>query len=279
MAKRNRNTTKQKIENRLEQGRGRGEGANYVPWLKIQDVPSDGRVSRVKGWKTGRVHHLMSKLELMYFYLAEWSPIVVDIREQFPLLPIERTMEIAQELGLNHPKDPVSKEPIVMTTDFLLTVSIGASKHIWARTIKPTERLGKTELDKFRIEHRFYQEQGIDWGIVTNEDIPLILARNIEFIYDYYHLLDIPHLDEQLVSFIAPKLLMGIGKNSLPLSKECLQQDQLLGLHPGTCLSIVKHMLATRKWDTDMESEELQFSRKHNFAISELENGLEGWLS
>lgn len=279
MAKRNRTTTTQKIVQRLDQGRGRGEGVNYVPWLKIQDVPSDGRVSREKGWKTGRLHHFMSTLELMYFYLAEWSPIVLDIREQYPLLPLERTMEIAQELGLNHSKDPLSKEPIVMTTDFLLTVKVGTDRQLWARTIKPVDRLGKTEIDKFRIEHQFYQEQGIDWGVVTDEDIPMVLARNIEFIYDFYHLSDIPNLDAQLVSFIAPKLLQAIQNSSSSLSKECLHQDQLLGFYPGTCLSIVKHMLATRKWTTDMKTEDLQFSRQLRLELSEAENDLEGWMS
>ena len=38
-----------------------GQGANYNPWLHIQDVPSQGLASRIKGWKTRRVHHLLSE--------------------------------------------------------------------------------------------------------------------------------------------------------------------------------------------------------------------------
>jgi len=40
MAKRSRNSSETTIENRLKQGRGMGQGANYNPWLHIQDVPS-----------------------------------------------------------------------------------------------------------------------------------------------------------------------------------------------------------------------------------------------
>ncbi|MGP7816533.1 TnsA endonuclease N-terminal domain-containing protein [Niallia sp. 01092] len=53
----------------------------------------------------------------------EYSGFIVDIREQFPLLPIEETIIIAEELGIKHPTDPNTGEPVVMTTDFLVTVS------------------------------------------------------------------------------------------------------------------------------------------------------------
>ena len=42
-----------------------------------------------------------------------------------PLLPLEETVVIADELGLKHPTDPKINEPVVMTTDFLLTVDKG----------------------------------------------------------------------------------------------------------------------------------------------------------
>ncbi|HEX5080458.1 MAG TPA: hypothetical protein VFY40_00325, partial [Blastocatellia bacterium] len=38
-------------------GFGQGEGSAYKPWLRVQDIPSLGRVHRIKGWKHGRVHH------------------------------------------------------------------------------------------------------------------------------------------------------------------------------------------------------------------------------
>lgn len=64
-------------------------------------------------------------MERNYYYLTEYSDFVVDIREQFPLLPLEETIVIAYELGIKHPIDPKKHEPIVVTTDFLLTVDKG----------------------------------------------------------------------------------------------------------------------------------------------------------
>ncbi len=81
MAKRKRITNQTTIEKRINEGRGQGRGGDYQPWLLIQDVPSQGLATRIKGWKTKRVHHLLSNLELSYFYILEWSPVVFDIRE------------------------------------------------------------------------------------------------------------------------------------------------------------------------------------------------------
>lgn len=42
------------IEKMIKEGYGSGIGSDYKPWIKIQDVPSYGRVTRVKGIKTNR---------------------------------------------------------------------------------------------------------------------------------------------------------------------------------------------------------------------------------
>ena len=104
-------------------GRGKGTGKDYLPWLRVQDVPSKGLSTRVEGWKTKRIHHFLSQLELLYYYVLEWSRAILDIREQYPLLPLEETISIAQSCGIPHPAHPKTKKPVVFTTDFLLTVS------------------------------------------------------------------------------------------------------------------------------------------------------------
>lgn len=115
MAKRQRATSTTTIERRLKEGRGSGKGANYKPWLHIQDIPSQGLCSRVKGWKTGRVHHLLSEMETSYFYVLEWSTKVLDIREQFPLLPLEETLGLAA---------------------LILTPKLQAEQVVWIFTVK-----------------------------------------------------------------------------------------------------------------------------------------------
>jgi hypothetical protein len=175
------------IEKWIKEGKGSGIGADYKPWLNIQDVSSLGRSTRLKGIKTSRQHEFLSDLERNYFHLTEYSDFVIDIREQFPLLPLEETIVIADELGIKHPTDPKTGSPIVMTTDFLLTVNNGQSVTEVASTIKMKDELLKERvLEKFEIEREYWQRKHINWTIVTEEEISKTMARNIGYIHDYF---------------------------------------------------------------------------------------------
>nr|WP_256261117.1 TnsA endonuclease N-terminal domain-containing protein [Shewanella sp. NIFS-20-20] len=56
----------------------------------------------------------MSSIESEHFYLAEFSDRVIDIREQFPLFPLNLTQKISKILGVEHPRHPKTNEPIIM---------------------------------------------------------------------------------------------------------------------------------------------------------------------
>jgi hypothetical protein len=77
--------TQADVDRSITQGYGRGEGENYLPWFRVQDIPSRGRSRKVHGVKTNRVHHLVSDLEFSYHLVLEFSENVIDIREQYPL--------------------------------------------------------------------------------------------------------------------------------------------------------------------------------------------------
>lgn len=47
------------------------------------DVPSLGRFTRVKGIKTERKYEFLSDMKRNYFYLLEYSDLVVDIRGNY----------------------------------------------------------------------------------------------------------------------------------------------------------------------------------------------------
>lgn len=60
-----------------------------------------------------------------------------------------------------------------------------------ARTVKMKDELLKERvLEKFEIEREYWQRRDIDWGIVTEEEIHKVMARNISYIHDYYNIRD-----------------------------------------------------------------------------------------
>src|SRR6476660_4730855 len=140
MAKRKRCPSEEKMLRWIKEGRGQGRGSEYKPWLRIQDVPSQGLSSRVLGRKTGRTHHLLSKLETAFFYLWEWHPHIIDIREQYPLLPLSATQAIADRLRIRHPA--FRGIPVVMTTDVVVTIERNDRLIEVAITIKYAKDLG-----------------------------------------------------------------------------------------------------------------------------------------
>ena len=255
MAKRRARNPEAIVKKRTKEGRGRGTGSAYLPWNRIQDRPSFGLVSRIKGWKTKRMHSFFSNLELNFFYILEWAPEVTDIREQFPL-DSEETLAIARECGLRHPCYPCSTAPLIMTTDFFVSTSTGLNTRGYARKIVATKCGQGAQLNaRHEIERRYWQAQGIDWAVVRGDDIPRVLARNVGLVHDYYDLADRLLLALDEIESIARVLTSYVTQSSLALRALTSNCDQQFGLLTGTSLAVAYHLLATRRWQMDMNTE------------------------
>ena len=247
--------TKEWIRKRIKKGRGSGSGADYQPWLVIQDFSSLGRVHRIKGWKHGRVHHLFSDLERNVFLHYQWPFSVIDIREQFPLLPVEETVEIAKEMGVRHPLDPRTKHPVVMTTDLFLTVQQELKAPYHPITIKYFKDLTKMRtLEKLEIERRYWAAtpRNLILKIITERHVISEFVKNMLWVHPFYWLADVYPITEREANKIALVLGQLVLSEALPLRTVAQKCDRLLRLEMGTSLIIVRHLLANRYWEVDM---------------------------
>ncbi len=258
IARNRRQTSEEAIQKLIREGKWREELADYQPWLTVRDVPSRGLSTRLKGWKTGRVHHLLSKLEKKYFYTLEWSKIVTDIREQYPLLQLEETLDIAKQCGFNHPavpnkQDPKTLDPVVMTTDFLITLMIDGKRIERARTVKYADDLQSPRvLQKLEIERRYWEARHISWGIVTEHEIPTVLADNVEILYPYRYLDKDSRYSQRELYSAASVLTQSVQETALSLRHIALDCDSLIGFDAGTSLSIAYFLIANRYWEINM---------------------------
>lgn len=253
MSKRRTRTTAASIARRIKEGRGEGHFSSYKPWLTIHDVPSTGVVTRILGWKSGRLHHYLSEhFELAHHYQMEWAGDVIDIREQFPCLPLEKTLYIAQKLGIKHPVDPKTKYPIIMTTDMLLTVRNGDDISFKAHSIKPSNKLKKRVIEKLQIEKQFFKDLGIEWSLITEKQINYDLVRNVEWLHSARSLDGNMHLTADLVNQLESPLYRAITQSPIPLAKVTMEHDSIYGLPMGSCIQVVRHLIANRQWTVDM---------------------------
>jgi hypothetical protein len=269
MARRRYSFDEDKIALFHKEGRGRGRGADYKPWLTVQDVPSSGRTHRLRGLKTGRQHHLLSDVEWRLFLLFDWADTVEDIREQFPL---DRavTRRIADEIGVRHPTDPATKTPVVMSTDLVIDVIRDGRVVTLARAVKPSSELAKLRiLEKLEIERRCWVEQGIEWGILTEKDVPMTAVIGILWVHDYGYLdnLSQPYAGyyEEKAALIRRELPNWPGH--LMLGRFCTEMDSRLGMETGTALFLIRHLLAIKDIRFDMNQPLDDTALLHRFEI------------
>lgn len=174
----------------VKQGYGQGEGSSYKPWVRVQDVPSIGRSRKTPGLKSKRMHQFFSDLEFRYFLLLEFSDLVVDIREQYPLFATTRARDIAAEMGIQYPVFVGTQLPFVLTSDFVVTLQEepGAKKRLAIRTCKYEHDLVDPNgalwtIDKLDLERAIWADKSVtDWKVVTEQVGTQILFDNLEWL-------------------------------------------------------------------------------------------------
>lgn len=255
MAKYNTEWTEEKYKRFIREGRGQGEGIDYKPWLTIQDFPSMGRATRIFGWKTQRIHHLFSDLQLRYFYLLEWEDSVIDIREHYPLLDLQESINKGTNENIGNFVDRKTKVPYVLSTTFLITTynPKGQIEYI-ARTLTNASQLEKkTTLKRLEAERRYWASKDVDWGIVTNKDINTTRAKNVEWL----HQIGNEEISgERTVGQnleLVEGLLFRFIRNHQPIRKIIAQFEDDYYLDKGSGISLFKKLLIDKRIEIDMD--------------------------
>jgi hypothetical protein len=147
----------------------------------VRSFSSKGSTHRKMSRITGRMHNLLSNHEENYFLILEYADDIFDFEDQY-MLPTNFTTKIAKKLKIRHPFNIEKNEPYPLSTDFLIKKKGG---EVLARTIKPFDKLNKSTIKKFEIERFFWEMQGVNWGIVTEHEIPPILVKNLRLFEDH----------------------------------------------------------------------------------------------
>lgn len=242
------------------EGRGNGKGVDYKPWLKVHEIINPrGRAHRILGWKHQRVYQLMSDNEFYFFLIIQWQDNIIDIREQFPLKPLEMTLDIADRLNITHgPRN--SQQKTVMTTDFVITVKTSNTVIDLARTIKPLEDMkNKRVIEKLLIEEAYWRKKNIEWGVVTDDRINKTMAKNIYSIYTDYFWDKYIRLEPWIIKELASIFKEMLINNKSNIYEACTRLENEVTWEPGEGLRFFKYLLAHKEIRTDM-SESFDFN-------------------
>jgi hypothetical protein len=249
------NWNESKIVRKIKTGDGQGSGIDYKVWYQFHEKTSTGRRHRLRGTTVARDYHLFSDLEYHYFLLLDWMDSVIDIREHYPLINQDETIRIAETLKINHPRYQLSKSFKVLTSDFFINVKQGNAYTEIVRTVIPAEELDKKRiLEVLEIERTYWESRNIDWGIVTDKDIPMDYVKNLIFIRDDYELRNIPGFSvEDLNS------LKGILKENILTKEATIHQlltylDKSYNTEVGTFLHLFKHLVVRKEVEVEMNT-------------------------
>lgn len=194
----------------IAEGRGQGHGNHYRPWLRVTRRNSSPKSNQVVGRLPGYSR------QANFFALSEWSIAValvwlgvVDVREQFPLWPMEHMhplagaqgaeklqlrqcrglLEIARDAGIPHGVLPGTNIPYIATIDLMVTVNTisGSSPALVALSAKPVRtprdiNPASRVVERLELERRYCNEAGISYRIVHPEVLNRTLANHLAFL-------------------------------------------------------------------------------------------------
>jgi hypothetical protein len=272
MARTSKRMSEEKIERLLAEGRGRGEGADWKPWIEVFDFSSMGRVSRTFSPKFGRTVHLMSDVERNTFYALEWSSRVTGVKEEFPLSR-DGTLYIAKSLGIKHPTYPGTTVPCVMTVDFFVDVIADGKPEFEAIDCKHTGGIEDPRaIEKLQITRAYFAAMDIPHRLVLDSTLPMQKIHNIEWIRGG---MIKPGEDEiyagahrEQCQIMAHELANSIRNQRL--KEYCGSFEKRHGLRPGMGLRIAKSLMYDHVLICDLNTPDLAETPLASFSCTEM---------
>ncbi|MDO9074134.1 MAG: TnsA endonuclease N-terminal domain-containing protein [Rubrivivax sp.] len=254
------------------EGRGKGRGPTYTPWIYITDLYSQGRTHEMYSHKTGRQHQLLSDGERDAFIMLEWAQDVVDIREQYPL-PRDITLELALEAGIRHPYYPGTHVPVVMTLDFLVTKVVNGQEVPEAFSVKVHDDLNDAAVvERLELERAICQATGMPYRLLVKERMPQVKLKNLRWIRDAQ--LDsnateaFPGFYEEhkarMVQDMATRRFDG------SLVDYCAEYDRRYSVEPGTGMRVARMLLSSRAITMDLNNPQPQVAHMDSFTLTAL---------
>jgi hypothetical protein len=156
----------------------------YFSFITTQDVKSEGAKNRCPDFETPHLdRNFLSANESFFYLYLLFDPRITAIKEQYPLLEVERTQYIAKELGLRHPTYPFSANvPVVMTSDFFCDTIFGKKVVYSVKDEMAFENdvLREKYVKNQKIEKAFWESCDVKWHLVRSKQIKTTYAENLE---------------------------------------------------------------------------------------------------
>jgi len=187
--KRSQNITHQSVENKVKKWELLTSKLNtHIPYIKTQDIKSNGSKNRSPDFEhLGKDRDFLSINESFFYLHLLFDKRITWIKEQYPLLPVNRAQYFAKKLGYRYPTYPFSNSvPVVMTSDFYCGTIFGDEVVYSIKSTKEinnsNERKRKNTENKQKIEEAFWFTKGVKWHLILDTQIKTAFSGNLEML-------------------------------------------------------------------------------------------------
>lgn len=251
-----------KVAKMIADGYGSGAGRDYKPWIHVRDISSRGRKHLVPSARLGRSVHLLSDIEYHLFLLLDWSDLVLDINEQYPL-DRDLTQDVARKLGIRHPCYPGTHVPVVLTVDFMVKLTRdGEEVHEVFNAKAASDTEDERQMEKLEIARTALTLMDIPHHVVLDTMLPKQTVANLDWLQGA---LVKPgeqepsegYFDEMAARFMLHGSGAATCTPSKPLSQVCSEFDSMHNAEPGTGLRVARILMRRKEIGVDLSLAQL----------------------
>ena len=170
---------------RIRRGLGIGSLTAYKPWRTINNSGIKGTAGCVHGIRVDRRYEILDQRARTYFYLLERMPEIVDIRESWPILDINDTVELCCKFDVTHPKHDIYPEPICV--EFLITENgpDGPRFRAAALSANPARMSARSQRLK-QVAQNWCTDHGIEWSLVDTSKLDRTVIDSLRYLRGWY---------------------------------------------------------------------------------------------
>lgn len=110
----------------------------------------------------------------------------------------------------------------------------------------------KSVAEKFELEKRYFAAKGIDWGIITEKEVPKQLAENVEWVHTAYKLEENADINFEELRNIANILKSRLQESDVSINRITTALDKDMNIESGTSLYLFRHLIARKEIIMDM---------------------------
>lgn len=227
--------------------RGSGDGREYVPARAPREMAGGGRLHRFACTRCGRRQIVLPSDGILAVFLdEEWDSETCELKEYFPHLEVEKTLQIAKSLGVKHPALRDGSPALLVTT---LLVYKQANNQFRRTAIDISSSRSK-QCDfpsaSRQIKAEFWRQAGVSYRIVYSDGLNSHRAKHLWDLFNVRERVLVRGLTDDERDAQDAVLRRFRARKDATLLDVCREAAYARGIPRADCVAAMRRLIALR---------------------------------